>query len=81
MKYCAIIVGKMVIAQNLVDLTRLRLVKFTASLGHGCLFFAYALKYNVSSVVLSKLGNIDGAYYSRSRCYYPILKGHGKAPY
>jgi len=39
--------------------------KFTASLGHGCLFFAHALKYNVSSVVLSKLGNIDGAYYSK----------------
>jgi len=41
--------------------------KFIALLGHGCLFFAYALKYNVSVVVVSKLGNIDGAYDSKAK--------------
>ena len=60
---------------------------FTASLGHGCLFFAHALKYNVSSVVLSKLGNIDGAYYSKVTLLLPnfertwqgaLFEGHNK---
>ena len=30
-------------------------------------FFAYALKYNLSVVVVSKLGNIDGAYDSKAK--------------
>ena len=41
--------------------------KFIALLGHGYLFFAYALKYNLSLVVVSKLGNIDGAYDSKAK--------------
>jgi len=36
-------------------------------LGHGYLFFAYALKYNLSLVVVSKLGNIDEAYDSKAK--------------
>ena len=30
-------------------------------------FFAYALKYNVRLVVVSKSGNIDGAYDSKAK--------------
>jgi hypothetical protein len=30
-------------------------------------FFAHALKYNLSLVVVSKLGNIDGAYDSKAK--------------
>jgi hypothetical protein len=41
--------------------------KYTALLGDGYLFFAYALKYNLSLVVVSKLGNIDGAYDSKAK--------------
>ena len=34
-------------------------------------FFAYALKYNVSLVVVSKLGKIDGAYDSKAKLLLP----------
>ena len=56
-------------------------------------FFAYApgpdppagwragLTYNVSFVVVSKLGNRDGAYDSKATLLLPNLKRHGKAPY
>ena len=54
-------------------------------------FFAYALKYNLSLVVVSKLGNIDGAYDSKAKLPFglelraerllPNLKRHSKAPY
>ena len=50
-------------------------------------FFAYALKYNVSLVVVSKLGTIDGAYDSKAERLLPnfettwqgaLFKGHNK---
>jgi len=34
-------------------------------------FFAYALKYNLRLVVVSKLGNIDGAYDSKAKLLLP----------
>jgi len=34
-------------------------------------FFAYALKYNVSLVVVSKLSNIDGVYNSKVKLLLP----------
>ena len=34
-------------------------------------FFCYALKYNVSLVVVSKLGKIDGAYDSKAKLLLP----------
>jgi hypothetical protein len=53
-------------------------------------FFAYALKYSLSLVVVSKLGNIDGAYDSKDKLLLPnfettwqgaLLKGHNKKRY
>jgi len=50
-------------------------------------FFAYALKYKLSLVVVSKLGNIDGAYDSKAKLLLPnfettwqgaLLEGHNK---
>jgi len=50
-------------------------------------FFAYALKYNLSLVVVSKLGNIDGAYDSKAMLLLPnfetpwqgtLFEGHNK---
>jgi hypothetical protein len=50
-------------------------------------FFAYALKYNVSLVVVSKLGNIDGANDSKAKVLLPnfettwqgaLFEGHNK---
>jgi hypothetical protein len=50
-------------------------------------FFAYALKYNVRLVVVSKLGNIDGSYNSKVKLLLPnfettwqgaLLEGHNK---
>ncbi|MBW2002449.1 MAG: hypothetical protein JRI30_08045 [Deltaproteobacteria bacterium] len=61
--------------------------KFIALLGHGYLFFAYALKYNLSLVVVSKLGNIDGAYDSKAKVPFGLesfdleairLRAHGR---
>jgi len=55
-------------------------------LGHGY-FFAYALKYNLSLVVISKLGNIDKAYDSKAKLLLPnfertwqgaLFEGHNK---
>jgi hypothetical protein len=62
-----------VIAQNLVEIYCF----FRAWVS----FFAYALKYNLSLVVVSKLGNIDGAYDSKAKLLLPNLKRHSKAPY
>jgi len=53
-------------------------------------FFAYALKYNLSVVVVSKLGNIDGAYDSKAKLLLPnfettwqgaLFEGHNKKRY
>jgi len=50
-------------------------------------FFAYALKYNLSLVVVSKLGNTDGSYHSKAKLLLPnfettwqgpMLEGHNK---
>jgi hypothetical protein len=50
-------------------------------------FFAYALKYNLSLVVISNLGNIDGAYDSKAKLLLPnfemtwqgaLFEGHNK---
>jgi len=50
-------------------------------------FFAYALKYNVSLVVVSKLGKIDRAYDSKAKLLLPnfettcqgaLFEGHNK---
>jgi len=50
-------------------------------------FFAYALKYNLSLVVVSKLGNMDGSYNSKVKLLLPnfettwqgtLFKGHNK---
>jgi hypothetical protein len=50
-------------------------------------FFGYALKYNLSLVVVSKLGNIDGAYDSKAKLLLTnfettwqgaLLEGHNK---
>jgi len=50
-------------------------------------FFCYALKYNLSLVVISKLGNIDGAYDSNAKLLLPnfemtwqgsLFEGHNK---
>jgi hypothetical protein len=50
-------------------------------------FFAYALKYNVSLVVVSKFGNIDKAYNSKATLLLPnfettwqgtLFEGHNK---
>jgi hypothetical protein len=50
-------------------------------------FFAYALKYNLSLVVVSKLRNMDGAYDSKVKLLLPnfettwqgaLFEGHNK---
>ena len=50
-------------------------------------FFSYALKYNLRLVVISKLGNIDGAYDSKAKLLLPnfemtwqgaLFEGHKK---
>ena len=38
------------------------------------IFFCYALKYNVSLVVVLKLGNMDGAYDSKVKLLLPNFK-------
>ena len=69
-----------VIAQNLVDLILLVLWTWVS-------FFAYALNYSLSLVVVTKLGNIDGAYDSKAKLLLPnfettwqgaLFEGHNK---
>jgi hypothetical protein len=38
----------------------------------GMSFFAYALKYNLRLVVISKLGNIDGSYDSTAKLPFDL---------
>jgi hypothetical protein len=53
-------------------------------------FFAYAINYSLSLVVVSKLGKIDGAYYSKANLLLPnfettfqgaLFEGHNKKRY
>jgi hypothetical protein len=62
----------------------------TAFLEAWVSFFDYALKYNLSLVVISKLGNIDGAYDSKAKLLLPdfemtwhgaLFEGHNKKRY
>ncbi len=53
-------------------------------------FFAYAINYSLSLVVISKLGKIDGAYDSKAKwllpnfemtCQGALFEGHNKKRY
>jgi len=43
-------------------------------------FFYYALKYNLRLVVVSKSGNIDGAYYSKAKLLLPNFETTWQCP-